>query len=94
PIGAPGFVTSVRGANFPPGATVRLTWTRGLTLNSRPVTVRPDGTFAVPLLVAHRDGQLGPRLVVATMAGQPPVRSTRFLVVPGTLDPPDFIIRR
>lgn len=94
PIGPPGFVTSIRGQGFPPGATVRLAWSRGLTLNSRPVTVRADGTFAVPMLLAQRDGQLGPRLVIATTAGLAPVRSSTFLLVPGTLDPPDFVVRR
>ncbi|GGQ82593.1 DUF11 domain-containing protein [Couchioplanes azureus] len=93
PIGPPGFVTSVRGTEFPPAATVRLAWSRGLTLTrAAPVVVGSDGTFRTPMLVAGRDDALGPRQVVAVTSGLPPVKAG-FLVVPATLDPPDFAVR-
>ena len=40
PIGEPGFVTSVRGVDFPPGAPVRLAWTPGITAAAAPTIPR------------------------------------------------------
>ncbi len=92
PIGPPGFVTSVRGNDFPPAASVRLVWSRGLTLTGRPIVVRPDGTFEAPMPVAARDDALGHREVVAVTAELPTV-TVGFLAVPSTVDPPDFAVR-
>jgi Tol biopolymer transport system component len=96
PIGPPGFVTAVRGVNFPPGATVRLTWQPGITAAPDTVVVNPDGTFGRQQLVMRKDTQ-GVRRLQATWVrdGQRfgPV-GTDFLVVPGALQPPVFDGRR
>ena len=96
PIGPPGFVTLAKGTNFPPGATVSLVWSEGITARANTVRVAPDGTFVWQALVFRHD-VLGRRVLDATrVAGTlfGPVRSNEFLVVPGTLQPPDFKNRR
>jgi hypothetical protein len=92
PIGKPGFVTSVRGVDFPPGVPVRLLWSAGITAAAAPTIPRPDGTFAGQLLILTKD-QLGPRLITASGPGFAPA-STPFLVVAGSVGPPDFVMRR
>lgn len=96
PIGTPGFVTEVRGVEFPPGATVRLTWQPGITATPDTVVVNPDGTFSRQQLVMRKD-ELGPRQLQATWASGGArfgLVGTDFLVVPRTLDPPMFTGRR
>jgi hypothetical protein len=90
-VGAPGFVTSVRGVDFPPGAPVRLQWSPGITAAAAPTVPRLDGTFAGQLLILPND-LLGPRAITASGPGFAPV-STAFLVVPGSIQPPDFVMR-
>lgn len=46
PIGKPGFVTSVRGEDFPPGAPVRFTWKPGITAAAAPTL--PGATARSP----------------------------------------------
>ncbi len=92
PIGKPGFVTSVRGLDFPPGVPVRLTWTPGITAAAAPTFPRADGGFAAQLLILAKD-QTGPRTITATGPGFRPA-TTPFLVVPGTIGPPDMVRRR
>ncbi|HWO60747.1 MAG TPA: hypothetical protein VNO31_12020 [Umezawaea sp.] len=92
PIGEPGFVTSVRGLDFPPGAPVRLTWTPGITAVAAPVSPRADGRFTAQLLILTKD-QTGPRTITATGPGFSPV-TTPFLVVAGSIGPPDMVARR
>ncbi|HEX6342310.1 hypothetical protein [Umezawaea sp.] len=92
PIGEPGFVTSVRGVDFPPGAPVRLTWTPGITASAAPTSPRADGRFTAQLLILSKD-QTGPRTITATGPGFRPV-TTPFLVVPGSIGPPDMVARR
>lgn len=91
-IGEPGFVTSVRGLDFPPGTPVRLTWTPGITSAAVPTIPRVDGTFAAQLLILAKD-QTGPRTITATGAGFTPA-TTPFLVVAGSIGPPDMVTRR
>jgi hypothetical protein len=96
PIGPPGFVTGVRGVNFPPGATVRLAWEPGITATPDTVVVNPDGTFGRQQLVMRKDS-LGRRRLLATWVrdGQRfGAVGTDFLVVPGALQPPVFDGRR
>ncbi|MEE1927555.1 hypothetical protein V1J52_05020 [Streptomyces sp. TRM 70351] len=94
PIGAPGFVTIVRGEDFPPGVPVRLSWDPGITAAARPVVPAADGTFAGQLLILPNDA-LGPREITAADARSAgavrfsPV-TTPFLVVDRTPDPPLF----
>ncbi|WP_051772699.1 DUF11 domain-containing protein [Saccharothrix sp. NRRL B-16314] len=92
PIGEPGFVTSVRGVDFPPGAPVRLTWSPGITSAAAPTIPRPDGGFTAQLLILGKD-QTGPRTITAAGPGFRPA-TTPFLVVPGTVGPPDMVRRR
>ncbi|WP_245931230.1 hypothetical protein V5P93_004421 [Actinokineospora auranticolor] len=92
PIGKPGFVTSVRGVDFPPGAPVRLTWTPGITASAAPTTPRADGTFTAQLLILTKD-QTGPRVITASGPGFGPV-TTPFLVVTGMIAPPGVVARR
>ncbi|MFI9626649.1 hypothetical protein [Streptomyces sp. NPDC052042] len=91
-VGKPGFVTSVRGKDFPPGAPVRLTWKPGITATAPPTVPRADRTFIAQLLILVKD-RTGPRTITATGPGFSPV-TTRFLVVGGTIVPPDEVGRR
>ncbi len=95
PIGPPGFVSQAVGHDFPPGATVKLTWQPGLTRQPDTVVVDANGGFAAPALIFQRD-QLGPRNLTATPVQGPgfgPV-STPFLVTAGEIQPGDFVSRR
>ncbi|MFF5013535.1 hypothetical protein [Streptomyces sp. NPDC001165] len=91
-IGKPGFVTSVRGKDFPPGAPVRFTWKPGITAAAAPTVPKPDGTFIGQLLILTKD-QTGPRIITAKGPGFSPV-TTDFLVVSGSVQPPDEVTRR
>ncbi|MFF4039505.1 hypothetical protein [Streptomyces sp. NPDC001816] len=91
-IGKPGFVTSVRGKDFPPGAPVRFTWKPGITAAAAPTVPKPDGTFIGQLLILAKD-QTGPRVITAKGPGFSPV-TTDFLVVSGSVQPPDEVTRR
>ena len=95
PQGPPGFVTTVRGANFPKGAHIRLSWDFGIMSVTRDVVVADDGTFAVPLLVFPRETP-GGRVLTATGVSGPQFRpaTAPFTVVPGTEQPRDFVNRR
>ncbi|MGW0893384.1 hypothetical protein [Saccharopolyspora sp. NPDC002578] len=87
-VGEPGFVTSVRGFDFPPGAPVRLRWTPGITAAAAPTFPGTDGRFAAQLLVLPKD-LLGPRTITAEGPGFSPVDAPRpFLVVAPTVPPP------
>ncbi|MGW0960021.1 hypothetical protein ACWD4K_13510 [Streptomyces gelaticus] len=91
-VGKPGFVTSVRGKDFPPGAPVKLSWKPGITAAAPPTLPRRDGTFIAQLLILAKD-QTGPRTITAEGPGFSPV-TTSFLVVGGTIVPPDEVGRR
>ncbi|WP_327700190.1 hypothetical protein [Streptomyces sp. NBC_00459] len=91
-VGKPGFVTSVRGKDFPPGAPVRFTWNPGITAAAAPTVPKRDGTFIGQLLILAKD-QTGPRVITARGPGFSPVK-TDFLVVSGTVQPPDEVTRR
>jgi hypothetical protein len=92
PIGAPGFVTSVRGTDFPPGTPVRLTWSVGITVRASPSIPDARGRFAGQLLIVRKD-PLGPRRITASGTGFAQA-TTAFRVVAGTVGPPDFVQRR
>ncbi|MBP2324822.1 Tol biopolymer transport system component [Kibdelosporangium banguiense] len=91
-IGKPGFVTSVRGNDFPPGVPVVLTWTPGITASAVPTRPAVNGRFIAQLLILPKD-QTGRREITATGPGFSPV-TTRFLVVAGVFGPPDMVVRR
>ncbi|SDZ21356.1 component of the Tol biopolymer transport system [Micromonospora pattaloongensis] len=92
-IGPPGFVTAAVGADFPPGARVRLRWSPGITTVPDTAVVGPDGSFRAQVLVLRKD-TLGPRDLTAGPVTGPafgPVRApVPFLVVPRELGPPVF----
>ena len=92
PIGKPGFVTSVRGTDFPPGVPVTLTWKPGITAAAAPTVPLGDGTFIAQLLILPKD-ETGPRVITAGGNGFSPV-TTPFLVVVGTYTPPGLVVRR
>ncbi|MFE7135475.1 hypothetical protein ACFVIM_31910 [Streptomyces sp. NPDC057638] len=92
PIGKPGFVTLVRGRDFPPGAPVTLTWTPGITAAAAPARPGAGYRFTAQLLILRKD-QTGPRVITARGPGFTPV-TTPFLVVTGSLQPPDEVDRR
>jgi hypothetical protein len=91
-IGKPGFVTSVRGTDFPPGVPVTLTWTPGITAAAVPTVPLANGTFIAQLLILTKD-EIGPRVITASGNGFSPV-TTPFLVVTGTFGPPGLVVRR
>ncbi|MEU1467370.1 hypothetical protein ABZ434_04010 [Streptomyces sp. NPDC005761] len=91
-VGKPGFVTSVRGKDFPPGAPVKLTWTPGITAVAPAARPGGDGTFIAQLLILVKD-RTGPRTITASGPGFSPA-TTPFLVVGGTIVPPDEVGRR
>ncbi|WP_326614947.1 VWA domain-containing protein [Streptomyces scopuliridis] len=87
-VATPGQVVLARGTDFPPGSTVRLSWSAGITANGSPVTVGRDGTFETQVPVLRRD-RLGPRDLRADVTGLD--RLTKpVLVVQRKLQPPDF----
>lgn len=90
-VGPPGFVPIAVGTGFPPGTTVALKWNLGISAHETAI-VAADGTFRQQVLVFHHD-QLGPRLLIASGTGFGDV-NTGFLVVPGTVQPDDFVDRR
>jgi Tol biopolymer transport system component len=91
-VGKPGFVTSVRGVDFPPGAPVTLTWTPGITAAATPPAAGADFRFVAQLLILVKDST-GPRTITASGPGFAPV-TTPFLVVAGSIGPPDEVSRR
>ncbi|HEY0508597.1 MAG TPA: hypothetical protein VGD12_11030 [Blastococcus sp.] len=91
-IGKPGFVTSVRGTDFPPGAPVTLRWTPGITAAAVPTLPLGNGRFIAQLLILTKD-ETGPRVITASGPGFGPV-TTPFLVVAGGYEPPDLVVRR
>jgi hypothetical protein len=94
-VAHPGRVTLVRGTNFFPGRQLTLTWGGGL-FSTPPVTVGPDGTFTVPVVVLGGVGAGVRTLSVSMPVGddQPvTIQGPPLLVVPGSGQPPDFLTR-
>ncbi|MFE5880571.1 HYR domain-containing protein [Streptomyces hydrogenans] len=84
----PGEPVTVRGTDFPPGELVRLTWSLGLTADSTPLRVGPDGRFEAQVLVLRKD-RTGPRSLRAEVARLERLEEP-VLVVRHALQPPDF----
>ena len=93
PLGPPGSVVGVRGSGFRPGERVVLSWSPGLGLTE--AVADAGGSFVAQVLVFQRD-LLGARTLTATMPAVPsaPRVTANFLVVPGTQQPGDFVVRR
>ncbi|WP_026315890.1 DUF11 domain-containing protein [Actinokineospora enzanensis] len=93
--GPQGSVTNAIGQDFPPDATVRLSWNPGISEFPGLVRVRPDGTFTVSVLVFHKD-ILGPRALWADPVAGPPFGRTGsgdYVVMIRTLKPVVFEVR-
>jgi len=89
-----GSVPRVTGTDFPPGATVRLAWSAGISETPGLATVGVDGKFEAQFLVFHHD-LIGPRTASVTSVSGPKfgtVQSNPVLVVLRTEQPP-FISR-
>ncbi|MEW5628837.1 HYR domain-containing protein [Streptomyces hydrogenans] len=84
----PGEPVTVRGTDFPPGELVRLAWSPGLTADSTPLRVGPDGRFEAQVLVLRKD-RTGPRSLRAEVARLERLEEP-VLVVRHALQPPDF----
>ncbi|WP_026425190.1 vWA domain-containing protein [Actinokineospora inagensis] len=93
--GPQGEVTNAYGTDFPPDATVRLSWDVGISELPGTVRVKPDGTFQSQVLVFHKD-TLGPRALGADPAGGSPfgrVQATPYVVMIRSLQPVAFVLR-
>jgi Tol biopolymer transport system component len=91
PVGQPGTVVVATGTGFPPGAQVRLSWSRGMTPKLPTVTADAKGGFRVQVLVFHHD-MLGPRDLEAVQVGAvpfPPVAAPMLVSAPSAM-PPGF----
>jgi hypothetical protein len=94
PLAPPGGVSQVTGTGFPPGKVVVLTLD-GMPQALNQPTASGSGTFTWPLVILPHTSH-GNRQLHATVQGvpNPIVVSIDFLVVPGSLQPPDFAERR
>ena len=89
--GPAGYTTLVTGADFPPGATVTLTWDRGITA-ATPLEATADaaGAFTVSIFLLPHDIP-GPRVLTAgtpTDPGAFPDVTVDYLVTGGSGQPP------
>ena len=91
-VGPPGTVFIATGTGFPPGAQVRLSWSRGMTPRLPVVTADAGGRFRVQVLVFHHD-MIGTRDLEAEQVGAvpfPPVAAPVLVSTPSSM-PPGFI---
>jgi hypothetical protein len=93
PLARSGGVSQVTGTFFPPNKVVVVSLLN--TPMQVTVTASPTGTFTVPLVVFPHT-PLGKKKLQASVQGvpNPIVVTIDFLVVPGSLQPPDFAERR
>ena len=91
-LGPPGFVTIIRGFDFPPGVPVSLAWDTGVTVAANPAVPDARGGFDAQLLVLWKD-PLGQRKAVATGIGFTPVTAD-FRVVAPAQQPPGLVLRK
>lgn len=94
-VARPGDVVLARGEDFPPGRTVALSWSQGITPAQSAVRVGRDGTFEAQVPVLRKD-QLGPRMLRAQVPSLNRLDRPQkdVLIVQGSLQPPDFADRR
>lgn len=95
--GPAGYATMVSGTGFPLDTSITLTWDKGLTAG-RPVEVTTDatGAFRVGVYVLPHDIE-GTRTLTAGTPDDPaafPGVTARYLVVPGSGQPPGAVDRR
>ena len=98
-VGPPGTIVTARGADFPPGTQVQLSWSQGIVSTaSAPIATDASGTFTTRVLVFPHD-TLGARVMTAVSLVPPKsslsaFASAPFLVVAGEVQPSDFAWRR
>jgi hypothetical protein len=98
-VGPPGTIVTVRGADFPPGTQVQVSWSEGIVSTAAaPITTDSSGAFTTTVLVFPHD-TLGARVMTAVTLITPRsslfgFASAPFLVVPGEVQPSDFAWRR
>ncbi|MGW4732162.1 HYR domain-containing protein [Streptomyces shenzhenensis] len=94
-VARPGDVVLARGEDFPPGRTIALTWSRGITAAQSTVRVGRDGAFEAQVPVLRKD-QLGPRVLRARVPALDRLHRPEedILIVQRSLQPPDFAGRR
>ncbi|MEU1302537.1 HYR domain-containing protein [Streptomyces shenzhenensis] len=94
-VARPGDVVLARGEDFPPGRTIALTWSRGITAAQSTVRVGRDGAFEAQVPVLRKD-QLGPRVLRARVPALDRLHRPQedVLIVQRSLQPPDFAGRR
>lgn len=95
-LGPPGSVVQLRGAGFPSAINkIGTSWDRGIE-SFTPIAVS-NGAFAVPLVILPHDLP-GPRKLQLTtqQVGGADVSCAMatFLVLPGALQPDNFVVRR
>jgi hypothetical protein len=89
-LGPTGLVVIAHGTGFKPNTVVTLSWDTGT--GTLLVASDAQGTFTTGMLVYHHD-PLGPRHLVGTDAAGD-LASAPFLVVAGSVQPGQFVIRR
>ncbi len=94
-VARPGLVVIATGRGFPPGAQVRLRWSRGITEDLPVVTADEQGAFSRQVLVFHND-LLGMRDLLAEPASGPPFPpiAAPLLVTESSMAPPSFDMLR
>ena len=94
-IARPGLVVNATGGGFPPGAQIRLRWSRGISEDLPVITADASGAFSQEVLVFHND-LLGQRdLVAESAAGSSfPSVTAPLLVTEPPMGPPAFEIMR
>ncbi len=94
-VARPGLVVIAKGSGFPPGAQVRLRWSRGISEDLPVVTADGQGAFTRQVLVFHND-LLGRRDLLAESAGGPPFPpvAAPLLVTEPPMAPPSFEVLR
>ncbi len=94
PLAPPGAVSQITGTGFPANKPIQLVLDLMPPQNSQPVA-DANGNFTFPLVIFPHTSP-GLRVLHATISAAPQVLPVNipFLVVPGSLQPPDFAERR
>ncbi len=98
-VGPPGTIVTARGADFPAGVAVQVSWSQGIvSTTAAAIVTDQSGAFTTTVLVFPHD-ELGTRALTAVSAAPPNssqigFASAFFLVVPGAVQPRDFSWRR
>ena len=94
-LAAPGYITQLTGTGFTGISKVTVAWDHGIgTIAPIPVT---NGGFTSAVLILPHDLP-GPRTLTVDSSSSPSANlscaSAKFLVLPGSMQPQDFVVRR